>query len=728
MQINVKYLDNLKLEALFDDYRVISDQPVRYKGDATAPGPFDYFLASSAMCAAYFVLVYCKARGIETEDISISQNNIQDPENRYQQKIEIILQIPESISEKDRQGMIASIDRCTVKRVVQNSPEFILKAETTLKKSQSSAFDEFLGLNTRTSIKGKDSTLEESIKKLSQSLFDLGIRLEISSWRNPLPHVWSVHIRDADSPMCYSNGKGSTKEAALCSALGEYIERLSTNYFYADYYLGEEFSKEGFIHYPDERWFQIKQDERFPSGLMDDYLKDIYDLDGELNANHLIEIQSNISDKICALPFIKISTGEAVYIPQNLIGNLFVSNGMSAGNTAMEARVQALSEIFERAVKEKVITKEMTLPDVPREIINRFPQIKAGIEALEQKGYPILVKDASLGGIYPVLNITLLNPKTGGIFASFGSHPSFEVALERCLTELMQGRSFEGLNDFPAPTFNTHAVSEHNNIVEHFIDSNGMVSWFFLSKNSDFKFEQWNFEGTTEDEYQYLINILKEQNLEVYQADYQELGIPACRIIVPSFSEIYQPDDLIWDNNNRALQFREEILNIHKLNEKEWNLLVEKLEDSGLDNFMPISELIGVLFDETDPWGQSVVGELKGFLYLALGLLDEAAPYFSELDTFFDGTVERKRFYQALNQRISLELREECHWQDFKDAFEKIHGPELSQIIDQLVLGKSPFYGLYPTDLKFTGNPKHQRLVESYRKIHSHRKKLSLNA
>ncbi|MGE8149491.1 LysR family transcriptional regulator, partial [Pseudomonas frederiksbergensis] len=36
-------------------YTVGPDQPIRYKGDGSAPGPFDYFLASSALCAAYFV-------------------------------------------------------------------------------------------------------------------------------------------------------------------------------------------------------------------------------------------------------------------------------------------------------------------------------------------------------------------------------------------------------------------------------------------------------------------------------------------------------------------------------------------------------------------------------------------------------------------------------------------------------------------------------------------------
>jgi len=46
MEIKVNFLDKLRLEAKFDDFTVIADQPIRYKGDGSAPGPFDYFLAS----------------------------------------------------------------------------------------------------------------------------------------------------------------------------------------------------------------------------------------------------------------------------------------------------------------------------------------------------------------------------------------------------------------------------------------------------------------------------------------------------------------------------------------------------------------------------------------------------------------------------------------------------------------------------------------------------------
>jgi len=169
---------------------------------------------------------------------------------------------------------------------------------------------------------------------------------------------------------------------------------------------------------------------------------------------------------------------------------------MSAGNTLVEAQVQCLSEIFERAVKREILEGEIALPDVPQDVLAKYPGILAGIRGLEEQGFPVLVKDASLGGVYPVMCVTLMNPRTGGVFASFGAHPSLEVALERSLTELLQGRSFEGLNDLPQPTFASEAVTEPNNFVEHFIDSSGIVSWRFFSAKADYDFVEWDFPAT----------------------------------------------------------------------------------------------------------------------------------------------------------------------------------------------------------------------------------------
>jgi ribosomal protein S12 methylthiotransferase accessory factor len=397
MEIKVNFLDKLRLEAKFDDFTVIADQSIRYKGDGSAPGPFDYFLASSALCAAYFVKLYCDARGISTENIRLSQNNIVDPENRYRQIFKIQIELPADMSAKDRQGILRSIDRCTVKKVVQAGPEFVIEEVENLDADAQALLAPNTGAEGKTYIAGKDLPLEQTIANMSTVLANLGIKIEIASWRNLIPNVWSLHIRDAHSPMCFTNGKGSTKESALASALGEYIERLSNNHFYAGAYWGEDIANAAFVHYPHERWFKPGKKDALPPELLDEYTRQIYDPDGELRASHLIDTNSgNVERGVCALPFVRQSDQEVVYFPVNLIENLFVSNGMSAGNTLAEAQVQCLSEIFERAVKRDIIEREIALPDVPQAVLDQYPHILAGIKALEEQGFPVLVKDASL--------------------------------------------------------------------------------------------------------------------------------------------------------------------------------------------------------------------------------------------------------------------------------------------------------------------------------------------
>jgi ribosomal protein S12 methylthiotransferase accessory factor len=728
MEIKVNFLDKLRLEAKFDDFTVIADQSIRYKGDGSAPGPFDYFLASSALCAAYFVKLYCDARGISTENIRLSQNNIVDPENRYRQIFKIQIELPAEISAKDRQGILRSIDRCTVKKVVQAGPEFVIEEVENLDADAQALLIPNSGAVGETYIAGKDLPLEQTITNMLTVLANLGIKIEIASWRNLIPNVWSLHIRDAHSPMCFTNGKGATKESALASALGEYIERLSNNHFYAGAYWGEEIANATFVHYPHERWFKPGKKDALPSEILDKYTQQIYDPDGELRAFHLIDTNSgNVERGICALPFVRQSDQEVVYFPVNLIENLFVSNGMSAGNTLAEAQVQCLSEIFERAVKRDIIEREIALPDVPQTVLDQYPRMMAGIQSLEEQGFPVLVKDASLGGVYPVMCVTLMNPRTGGVFASFGAHPSFEVALERSLTELLQGRSFEGLNDLPPPTFVSEAVTEPNNFVEHFIDSSGIVSWRFFSAKSDYAFVEWDFTSkgtkTNAEEAETLFGILKDINKESYVAVYDELGATACRIVVPGYSEVYPIEDLIWDNTNKALLFREDVLNLLSLDDSSLADLLDRLENNELDEYGDIATLIGIEFDENTVWGQLTVLELKILIHLALKQWGEAQELVGAFLQYNDNTVDRKLFYQALDAALAIHLDKELTMSNYTHNLHRMFGNDKMDAVLGSIDGSVRFYGLTPTSLKLEGLDRHQRLLDSYTKLHTARGK-----
>ncbi|MDY3124287.1 MAG: 30S ribosomal protein S12 methylthiotransferase accessory factor YcaO [[Actinobacillus] rossii] len=574
----------------------------------------------------------------------------------------------------------------------------------------------------QTFIPGKDAALEDSIAKFQQKLTALGFNIEEASWLNPVPNVWSVHVRDKDCPQCFANGKGGSKKAALASALGEYFERLSTNYFFADYYLGQEIANGDFVHYPSEKWFEIEDDDMLPEGILDDYLLGYFDPEGELTPELLVDLQSGNYDRgIVAMPYVRQSDQQTVYIPQSIIANLYVSNGMSAGNTKHEARVQGLSEVFERYVKNKIIAEAISLPRIPDEVIAQYPTIQASIQKLEQEGFPILAYDASLGGQYPVICVILLNPNNGTCFASFGAHPNFQVAFERTVTELLQGRSLKDLDVFAPPSFNNDDVAEHANLETHFIDSSGLISWDLFKNDADYPFVHWDFSGTTQEEYANLMQIFNENGKEVYIMDYNHLDVYACRIIVPSMSDIYPADDLVYANNNMGMDWREILLDLPHFHhdEETYQELLDELDEQGIDDATRVREFIGIVPPPKSGWTTLRVGELKSMLYLALGDLELALDWanwtYNMNSSVF--TPERANYYRCLISSIELFLDEERDAEQYRMVFEKMYGKSAVDFAWNAVQGGNPFYDLLADDEHLQKFAAHQKLLVAYAKL-----------
>ncbi|MDV5141199.1 30S ribosomal protein S12 methylthiotransferase accessory factor YcaO [Chimaeribacter arupi] len=575
---------------------------------------------------------------------------------------------------------------------------------------------------TQTFIPGKDAALEDSIARFQQKLTDLGFHIEEASWLNPVPHVWSVHIRDRDCPLCFTNGKGASKKAALASALGEYFERLSTNYFFADFYLGKEIAEGDFVHYPNEKWFPLPEDNSLPQGILDERLHAFYDPDQALTAGDLIDLQSgNAARGICALPFTRQSDLNTVYIPMNIIGNLYVSNGMSAGNTANEARVQGLSEVFERYVKNRIIAESISLPEIPQEVLARYPGVVEAIAKLEEEGFPILSYDASLGGQYPVICVVLFNPANGTCFASFGAHPDFGVALERTVTELLQGRSLKDLDVFTPPTFDDEEVAEHANLETHFIDSSGLISWDMFKQDADYAFADWDFSGTTEEEFATLMAIFQQEDAEVYIADYEHLGVYACRILVPGMSDIYPAEDLLLANNSMGAHLRDKLLALpaSDWSQEEYLALIQELDDEGLDDFTRVRELLGLATGKDNGWYTLRVGELKSMLALAGGDLDQALIW-AEWTQEFNASVftpERSNYYRCLQTLLLLAQEPEREPAQYYAAFVKMYGQDAVDQASAALSGESRFHGLFAIDDELKALPAHQSLLAAYEKL-----------
>ena len=575
----------------------------------------------------------------------------------------------------------------------------------------------------QTFIPGKDAALEESIEKFQQKLTALGFNIEEASWLNPVPNVWSVHIRDKYCPQCFSNGKGASKKAALASALGEYFERLSTNYFWTDFYLGQDIANGDFVHYPNEKWFPIEDEALLPQGILDDRLFEHFDPNQELTPELLVDLQSgNYERGIVALPYVRQSDQQTVYIPQSIISNLYVSNGMSAGNSQFEARVQGLSEVFERYVKNKIIAEAISLPLIPQEVMARYPSIQAAIDKLEQEGFPILAYDASLGGQYPVICVILLNPTNGTCFASFGAHPKFQVALERTVTELLQGRSLKDLDVFSPPSFNNDDVAEHANLETHFIDSSGLISWDLFKDTPDYEFADWNFSGKdTHEEYDNLMAIFRAEKKDVYIMDYNHLGVYACRIIVPGMSDIYPADDLIYANSNMGMDWREILLDLpHFHHDQEtYQELLDELDEQGIDDATRVREFIGIVAPKASGWTTLRIGELKSMLYLALSDLEMALDWanwtYNMNSSVF--TAERANYYRCLINSLELFMDSQRDPQQYRMVFEKMYGKDAVAFAWSAIQGGNPFYNLPASDETLANFSEHQKLLAAYAKL-----------
>lgn len=470
---------------------------------------------------------------------------------------------------------------------------------------------------------GKDAPLEQTIELFTKRLTELGLKLKFKDEQNPCPNLYSCTLFDENNPdIITSNGKGVTKEAAKCSALGEMAERVLNQSFFEDYYLGEDVANLPINRYHDEQWItypesynfkDLDKKEKLLQNPVSNLIEQMFDEYNSENESKLADIKSetyknkiltpeltklynidkliplteactgNYEKGICTIPLINEFTKKKANFPVHLLEHCYCSNGMCAGNSEHEAKVQGLSEIFERFVR-KFLYGEINpseiedlvdyddeeisrcLPTIPDELIKtKYPDIYKLLEEFNKHGYNIVCYDASLGGRFPVVAIAIYSQQTFEYKISLGSHPNMRIALERTITELMQGVNWDTIylskltvNDL-GPNINDEESDSNEfgmrnyyemdsdiilNFIQNFIDDSGQINSTFFSNEPCFDFVDWSFESdNTKEQYEFLLSKLKEIDKELwcYDASYKELK--AYRLVVPNFSEIYSYND-----------------------------------------------------------------------------------------------------------------------------------------------------------------------------------------
>ena len=549
-------------------------------------------------------------------------------------------------------------------------------------------------------IPGKDACLEDTIDKATALLHSMEFETEAVSWLNPAPDCWSVHLRSTACAHLYTNGKGISKLAAEASALGEFFERLSTNFFFADCFLDDGTVHAPFLFYPDEKWFPPEGNSAIPAKAPDGAelltadLRKFYNPEGDIVFEHLCDNNSDSARRgICALPFADLATGKSVYFPVSLLNNLYVSNGMAAGNSPAECCAQALSEIVEGFVKNIIIGKGISLPDVPMAVLRRYPRLCRIVDRLAKEGLAVRVKDGSLGGQFPVICALLTDTEHGGVYAAFGANLRFETAIERTLTELLQGRNLEGLKHFQPPSHNLAEVADPFNLESHFVDSDGLLAWTMFRDKADFPFSPWDFEGSTEEEFARLQALISGQGRKLYRAEYRHCGIYSCRILVPGMSEIYPVDDLFYNNRSAGAALRSGLLGLPSMDQTALAGFLDKIETLGLNDQQLLSHTIGIVFDDDSAWSTLRIGELKALLLLAMHNHEEALHWCAWCLDYADLPAKRRRLHRLLHTLLGFSLAGQ-RASDFGNNLRLLYDAEELRIGQAILVGHITFPGL----------------------------------
>ncbi len=120
MEMTIDFPGGDRVDAHFGSFTVKTDQPPT----ASAPSPFETFLASIGTCAGIYVLGFCKQRNLPTEGIRIIERIDHSPITHMVETLSLEIQVPPEFPEKYHDSLIRSAELCAVKKHIEKPPHF----------------------------------------------------------------------------------------------------------------------------------------------------------------------------------------------------------------------------------------------------------------------------------------------------------------------------------------------------------------------------------------------------------------------------------------------------------------------------------------------------------------------------------------------------------------------------------------------------------------------------
>ena len=222
--------------------------------------------------------------------------------------------------------------------------------------------------------KYKDRTPEETVELIKSILNDIGLS-PVLNW-NDDAYDGAKSCRVSLYPTKLgTNGKGTDKKYSEASGFAELMERLNNSLITLRDKRDSYTKEAGFNVFPDEKMISIYDIISNPDPYMS-YFFEAMCLSEIGSQVEFLQFMSRIlgyeNDMLLCVPFADPLNDRVVYLPIDIVHMICGSNGMAAGNTLIEAMVQGMSEVFERAASRVLLDGKTVPPKIPEEEIKKY--------------------------------------------------------------------------------------------------------------------------------------------------------------------------------------------------------------------------------------------------------------------------------------------------------------------------------------------------------------------
>jgi ribosomal protein S12 methylthiotransferase accessory factor len=126
MQMTTRFPGGVRVDTAFDAHVVRADQSISAGGEDAYPSPFELFLASIGSCTGYYVLAFCRQRGLATNEIEIVQEAEYDQQTHLVTDIRLEIRVPDDFPEHYRDPLVRAAGQCTVKKHLETPPRIAI--------------------------------------------------------------------------------------------------------------------------------------------------------------------------------------------------------------------------------------------------------------------------------------------------------------------------------------------------------------------------------------------------------------------------------------------------------------------------------------------------------------------------------------------------------------------------------------------------------------------------